>query len=74
MSVRHGSEALIDPKQLSTQPRPRHGSSERLAAAASECLGVPAATAQRLAEEYVESGNMPDERTFLRWIGARRHP
>jgi hypothetical protein len=72
MSVRHGYQALIDPKQLSTQPRVPGGSIGRLAAAASESLGIPSATAHRLAEQYLALGRIPGESSFLRWIGARR--
>ena len=71
MSVRHGSSALLDPKQLPTRAGDDEAT-ERLAAAASECLGIPAPAAHRLAERYLALGRFPGEHPFLRWIGARQ--
>ena len=58
MSVRQGFLALLDPKQLPTRVGDDEAT-ERLAAAASECLGIPAPAAHRLAERYLALGGSP---------------
>ena len=70
MSVRHGSEALIDPKQMPVRSRPATAVVERLADAASQRLGIPGSLARRLAEDFLASPYQVTEERFLSWIGA----
>ena len=69
MSVRHGREALIDPKQMPVS-RPAAAVVERLAGAASQRLGIPGPLARRLAQDYLDGTGEVDEERFLRWIGG----
>ena len=67
MSVRHGSQALIDPKQMPVS-RPAAAVVERLADAASQRLGIPGPLARRLAQDYLDATDRISEERFLRWI------
>jgi hypothetical protein len=67
MSVPHGPDALVDPKQTGA---PRKSAADRLAEAASESLGIPRRHAHRLAETYLRGSTESNEGRFLRWIGG----
>jgi len=67
MSVRHGSQALIDPKQMPVS-RPAAVVVERLADAACERLGISGPLARRLAQDYLDATDQVSEERFLRWI------
>ena len=70
MSVRHGREALIDPKQMPAASPPATAVVERLADAASQRLGIPGSLARRLAEDFLAGPHQVSEERFLSWIGA----
>ena len=70
MSVRHGGEAPIDPKQMPVRSEPATAVVERLADAASQRLGIPASLARRLAEDFLAGPDRINEERFLSWIGA----
>ena len=69
MSVRHGSQALIDPKQMPVS-RPDPAVVERLAEAACQRLGIAGPLARRLAQDYLDATDQANEERFLRWIGG----
>ena len=70
MSVRTGSTALLDPKQLPTiREAPV---SERIAQAASETLGLNGSVARLLARQYLDLVSAPTENGFLHWLDSGR--